>query len=137
MCSKFASTSDPGQSPAGCWLVRDGKVLASVEIPRTKRAKAKGLLGREELDGAMLIRPARSVHTIGMKFELDVALLDETGKVIKTLHLRKGRVSAPILRARAVLEAQAGAFSTWGLRIGDVLEIRGSDSSEEQPEPAK
>jgi uncharacterized membrane protein (UPF0127 family) len=75
----------------------------------------------------MLIRPARSVHTIGMKFPLDIALLDEDNTVIKTLRLRRFRISAPIWRARAVLEAEAGAFGSWGLKIGDVLEIREAD----------
>lgn len=74
----------------------------------------------------MLIRPARSVHTIGMKFPLDVALIDDEGTVIKTLTLRRHRISAPIWRAKAVVEAEAGAFNSWGLKIGDIVEIRES-----------
>ena len=107
-----------------CWLVRDGRVLASLEIPTNRRAKARGLLGRDDFDGAILLRGARSVHTIGMKFDLDIALLDEHDVVIKTLRLHRNRVSAPIFRARAVLEAAAGAFGDWDLKIGDELEIR-------------
>ncbi len=107
-----------------CWLVRDGRVLASLEIPSNRRGKAKGLLGRDDFDGAILLRGARSVHTIGMKFDLDIALLDEQNVVIKTLRLHRNRVSAPIVRARAVLEAAAGAFGDWELKIGDELEIR-------------
>jgi len=84
----------------------------------------------------MLIRPARSVHTIGMKFPVDVALLDDDGTVIKTLQLRRFRVSAPIWRAKAVLEAEAGAFGSWGLKIGDVLEIRDpTDTSRQSDGP--
>ena len=107
-----------------CWLVRDGRVLASLEIPTNRRAKARGLLGRDDFDGAILLRGARSVHTIGMKFDLDIALLDEHDVVIKTLRLHRNRVSGPIIRARAVLEAAAGAFGDWDLKIGDELEIR-------------
>ncbi|MEZ5227142.1 MAG: hypothetical protein R2710_10825 [Acidimicrobiales bacterium] len=59
------------------------------------------------------MRGARSVHTIGMKFDLDIALLDADNVVIKTLRLHRNRVSAPIFRARAVLEAEAGAFGDW------------------------
>lgn len=72
----------------------------------------------------MLLRPARSVHTLGMKFDLDVALLDADDVVIKTLRVRRNRVTAPIWRARSVLEAQAGAFNLWELKIGDELEVR-------------
>lgn len=107
-----------------CWLVRDGIVLSSLEIPANRRGKARGLLGRDGFDGAILLRGARSVHTIGMKFDLDVALLDADNVVIKTLRLHRNRVSAPVFRARAVLEAAAGAFGDWELKIGDELEIR-------------
>lgn len=125
MWSRSDSTSE--LASAACWLVRDGVVLASVEVPIGRRARSRGLLCRPSFEGAMLIEPARSVHTFGMKFPLDIALLDERGAVIKTLRLRRFRVSAPIWRARSVLEAQAGAFGTWGLKIGDVLEIRESN----------
>jgi uncharacterized protein len=115
-------THEPGEPTA--WLVRDGQVLASLEIPPTRRGKARGLLGRRGIEGAVLLRGVRSVHTIGMQFDLDVALLDEHGVVIKMLRLKRNRVSAPILRTRAIVEAEAGAFGDWGLRIGDLLEIR-------------
>lgn len=109
---------------AGAWLVRDGKVLASLEIPETRKARAKGLLGRTGIEGAMLLRGVRSVHTVGMRFDLDIAFLDEEGFVIKMLRLKRYRASAPVRRARAVIEAEAGAFGQWGLQIGDLLEIR-------------
>ncbi|MDA3038815.1 MAG: DUF192 domain-containing protein [Actinomycetota bacterium] len=112
------------QEPSGAWLVREGKVLASIEIPATRKARARGLLGRTEVEGAMLLRGVRSVHTLGQRFHLDVALLDEEGVVIKMLRLKRNRMSAPVMRARAVIEAEAGAFGQWGLQIGDVLEIR-------------
>lgn len=111
-------------APDGCWLVRDGRVLASLEVPTTRRAKVTGLLGRDSFEGAILLQNARSVHTIGMRFDLDIALLDAENVVIKTLRLRRNRVSAPIIRARAVLEAEAGAFGLWELKIGDALEVR-------------
>jgi len=41
------------------WLVADGRVLASVEIADGVRARAKGLVGRDSIDGALLLRPAR------------------------------------------------------------------------------
>ena len=112
------------EAPGPCWLVREGRVLASLEIPAGRKGRAKGLLGRHGLEGAILIRPARSIHTIGMRFDLDVALLDEDFVVIKTLRVRRHRVTAPMWRARAVLEAEAGAFSQWEIKIDDELEIR-------------
>jgi uncharacterized membrane protein (UPF0127 family) len=35
------------------------------------------------------------------------------------------RVSRVVWRARAVIEAEAGAFERWNLRPGDALEVKG------------
>lgn len=106
------------------WLVRDGAVLASLEIPVGRKARARGLLGRDGVEGAMLLRPARSVHSFGMRFELDVAFVDANDTVIRTLRLHRHRVTFPVWRAVYALEAEAGAFGHWELKIGDQLEIR-------------
>jgi uncharacterized membrane protein (UPF0127 family) len=106
------------------WLVRDDRVLASTEIAVGRMAKARGLLGRSCLDGALLITGRRTVHSFSMSFDLDVAFLDENMAVIRTLRLRKNRITRPVWQARAVLEAEAGAFERWDLKVGDVLEIR-------------
>lgn len=107
------------------WLVSDGRVLASTEVTQTRRDRRRGLLGRDELEGALVLQPCRWVHTVGMRFPLDVAYLDAEGTVIKTLHMAPHRVGLPVWRARQVIEAEAGAFARWGLRVGDVIEIRG------------
>ncbi len=118
----------PAAKAAGSgWLLRDAKVLASVEVAEGRIAKARGLLGRRSLDGAMLIRGARSVHSFNMAFELDVAFLDADMVVIRTMRLHRNRMTLPVWRARSVLEAEAGAFGRWELKVGDVVEIRACD----------
>jgi uncharacterized protein len=107
------------------WLLREGEVLASLEVAESFHARLKGLLGRPGIDGALLIRHARSVHTIGMRFPIDVAFCDGDLVVLRTCTMRRHRVGVPVLRARAVIEAEAGAFDRWGLRPGDQLEIKG------------
>lgn len=109
------------------WLLRDGEVLASVEVATSRRARTRGLLGRDHLDGAFLLRPCRSVHTLGMRFALDVAFCDEHMTVVRVVHMRRHRVGLPVWRSRAVIEAEAGAFARWNLRPGDRLEIKGDD----------
>ncbi|MFV0523781.1 MAG: DUF192 domain-containing protein [Acidimicrobiales bacterium] len=111
--------------PAGLgWLVRDGTVLASVEVPNNRWGRGVGLLGRNGIEGALLIRRARSVHSFGMRFDLDVAFLDRDGRIIRMVRLRRWRLTAPVWRAKAVIEAEAGAFGLWELQIGDVVEVR-------------
>ena len=106
------------------WLVADGRVLASVEIAEAYRTRAKGLLGREGIEGALLLRPARSVHSFGMRFPIDVAFCDADLYVLDIVVLRPHRMTLPRWRARAVIEAEAGAFDRWGVRVGDQVEIR-------------
>jgi len=106
------------------WLVRDGDVLASLEVGDSFVSRLKGLLGREGLDGAYLIKPAMSVHTLGMKFAIDVAYCDASLKVLDTVTMRPHRVGLIRPRARCVVEAEAGAFERWRVRPGDQLEIR-------------
>jgi uncharacterized membrane protein (UPF0127 family) len=110
-------------------LVRDGKVLAALEVAETVRARTRGLLGREGIDGAILLRPARSVHTFRMRFPIDVAFVDRELRVIRMLTMPPNRVSTPVWRARAVIEADAGAFGAWGLQVADQLEVRGVDGA--------
>ncbi len=106
------------------WLVTEGRVLASCETVSRRRAKSRGLLGRDGIEGAMVFERCRWVHTLGMRFALDVAYVDETGIVVKTAHMRRRRVGIPVWRATTVIEAQEGAFGRWGLRVGDVVEVR-------------
>ena len=106
------------------WIVRDGQVLASVEVAGTFKTRLKGLLGRDGFEGALLLRPAKSVHTMGMKFAVDVAHLDRELCVLRVTTMRPWRLGRPVPHAHAVLEAEAGAFASWELRAGDVLELR-------------
>ena len=107
------------------WLVRDGEVLASLEVVSSRRGRRKGLMGRDRMAGALLLRPCTSVHTMGMRFDIDVAFCDEHLKVLETVRMRRWRIGRPRPGARSVLEAEAGAFERWRLRPGDQLEVKG------------
>ncbi len=106
------------------WLLRDGRVLASLELATERPQRRRGLLGRDGIEGALLIEPARSVHTLGMRFAIDVAHLDADDVVLRTTTMPPGRIGRPVARARRVLEAEAGCFARWGLEAGQQLEVR-------------
>jgi uncharacterized membrane protein (UPF0127 family) len=112
------------------WLVRGNDVLASLEVAGSFRARLVGLLGRDELDGVLLLRGARAVHTVGMRFPVDVAYCDGELKVLRTVTLARHRIDRPVWRARSAIEAEAGAFERWNLQVGDELEIRGLEGSD-------
>jgi uncharacterized membrane protein (UPF0127 family) len=108
------------------WLLRDGQVLASAEVAGSVRARMRGLLGRDSLEGVLILRPARSVHTVRMRFPVDVAYCDRDLTVVRMHTMPRNRVGLPVWRARCVIEAEAGSFERWGLTVGDRLEIEGT-----------
>jgi len=115
------------------WLVtEDARVLASAEVADNRATRRKGLLGRDHLDGAIVLSPCRWVHTMGMQFPIDVAFLDAEGTVVKTMQMRQRRIGVPVWHARLIVEAEAGAFARWGLRVGDVLHVRTDDDHVQQ-----
>jgi hypothetical protein len=106
-------------------LLRDGEVLAALEIADSRKSRRKGLLGRDGIDGALLLPSARSgVHSLGMRFALDVAFCDREMVVRRVVVLKPGRMTRFSFGAPCVIEAQAGAFDRWGLHEGDQLEIK-------------
>ena len=106
------------------WLLVEGRVLASADVATSRQERRRGLLGRNGLEGAFVLERCRWVHTLGMRFPLDVAYLAADGSVLKTVRMNRHRVGLPVPRAARVIEAEAGAFGRWGLHVGDVVEIR-------------
>jgi uncharacterized membrane protein (UPF0127 family) len=92
--------------------------LVPCEVADQWRARSRGLLGRDSFEGAMWLEPVRSIHTFGMRFGIDVAFVDRRGAVLRCVTLRPGRMTRIHLRARVVIEAEAGSFAGWGLVPG-------------------
>jgi uncharacterized membrane protein (UPF0127 family) len=106
------------------WLVREGDVLAAAEVAATRRERSRGLRGRDEVEGALVLRPCRNVHTVGVRFPIDVAFCDGDGVVIRISCLRPWRLSPIVFRAALAIEAREGAFERWKLRVGDTVEVK-------------
>lgn len=96
----------------------DGRDVAPLEVATTRRNRSRGLLGRSGIDGALWLAPARQVHTIRMRFPLDVAHVARDGRVLAVTTMAPGRIGAFRWRAHGVLEAEAGTFRAWGLEPG-------------------
>ena len=106
------------------WLACGDRVVASLEVARTPQQRRRGLLGRSDITGALLIEPCRSVHTIGMRFPIDVAYLDRHRQVLHIVTMPPNRIGKPRPSARSVLEARAAAFDHWRITPGDIVDIR-------------
>lgn len=109
---------------AGGVLVVDGVPVGPAEVARSFADRSRGLLGRDGIDGAMWIEPASSVHTVRMRFAIDVAFVDRGGRVVRTTSMVPNRLSRVHLRARTVVEAERGRFAAWGLRAGSVVALK-------------
>ncbi|MFI1934705.1 DUF192 domain-containing protein [Streptomyces sp. NPDC020330] len=125
------------------WRDGDGTLTVSTvsgvrEVPlriaASYRARSKGLLGRDGIEGAMMLTPCGSVHTFRMRFPIDVAYLDRKFTVLAVRTMRPGRLGLPRPRARHVVEAEAGAMERWGVRPGVRVELRATAPASGAPE---
>jgi uncharacterized membrane protein (UPF0127 family) len=85
----------------------------------------RGLLGRDRLPEGegLLLTPCRSIHMLGMRFPLDAAFLDATGKVVALYReLAPGHATRWHRQAQAALELPAGTLAATGTGEGDLLE---------------
>lgn len=113
------------RTPGGERLVVDGVPVAPVEVARSFAERSRGLLGRDGAEGAMWIEPASSVHTVGMRFAIDVAFLDRRGHVLRMVTMAPNRLTRIVLRSRVVVEAERGSFAAWGLGPGSQVTLLG------------
>ncbi|NUK27902.1 DUF192 domain-containing protein [Streptomyces lunaelactis] len=105
----------------GGWAVVGFRVF--VVVAASPRARTRGLLSRDGIDGAILITPSSSSHTLRMRFTIDAAYLDRQLRVIDVHTMKPNRIGMPRWRARHVLEAEAGALARWGIHTGVQLSI--------------
>ncbi len=102
-------------------LVADRVVVADTEMSRMV-----GLLGKRGLGAGegLWIKPSSGVHTVGMKFPIDVIGLDSKLRVIKLWEdLVPWRLTSLSFRMRSVVELPAGAIRAGQVQLGDTLKI--------------
>ena len=75
-----------------------------------RRSRRRGLARLDQLPRghALLFERCRSVHTIGMRFALDLLWLDGDDRLVRLDRDVAARRLRTCLRARAVVEARAG-----------------------------
>jgi uncharacterized membrane protein (UPF0127 family) len=97
----------------------------TITVARTPVARLRGLLGRRELPPGhgLLLLPASSIHTCGMRSAIDAVFLDVDGRALRiAADLRPWRLSS-CRGAAAVLELPAGTCAARDLRPGDVVPL--------------
>ncbi len=117
------STSSRKGHDTGWLLTEDGKVLASLTSPTSTRSAMRGLMFTDPTDTAIYFGRGSMIHTFGVSFELDVAVLSRDSQVARTLRLKPNRVAFTGYKHGGIIEAEAGSFERWGLTIGQQLNI--------------
>lgn len=90
-------------------------------------ARLAGLLPTKTLlQGAgLLIKPCASVHTLGMRYAIDVIFVDAGNEVVKVVHSLPAGKLASAAKSKYVLELPAGTAAAQATEVGDrlVLEV--------------
>lgn len=110
-------------------LTRQAVLAGSVEIADRGARRRKGLLGRDGLSAeeGLWILPCEAVHTIGMRFPIDLIYLDRGNRVKKTRsNVRPFRLSA-CFSAHSVIELASGTINRTQTQPGDRLEFSAAE----------
>lgn len=95
-----------------------------IAVADTFLTRLFGLLGKSSLeDGAgLLIRPSSGVHTMWMRFAIDVVALDKNFRVLKTWQrLPPWRMTPVSFKTHSVLELAPGQVHNLNIQPGDQL----------------
>ncbi len=97
--------------------------VASRFLPRLRGLLARPPLRTEPVVEALLITRCPSVHTLFMRYAIDVAYLDTRGAVVRCIdRLAPWRASFGGRRAAYALELPAGSLAGLGVRPGHRLD---------------
>lgn len=108
---------------------RNKQLADRADIADTSKKRKTGLLkhtGLEPGEG-LWITPCEAVHTIGMKFAIDVLFLDKKRRVLKVRHAMPHWRMAASLFAHSVLELPSGTAAATETVRGDQLEFEKYD----------
>lgn len=85
--------------------------------------KMKGLLGKQSMDPeeALIFPKAPSLHTIGMKFSIDIAFLDSAKRVLTCFEKVKPYRILPYIRSSYTVEMPEDAVQRKSIQPGDQL----------------
>ena len=112
------------------------KAYIQAEIADTPAARAKGMAKHAQVpDYGMFFDMPGPFWMKGMRFPLDVAFLDKTGRVVDMQHMPvshapdflKARYASRDPAAVSALETPAGWFKQAGVQIGDHIDVAPTD----------
>jgi uncharacterized protein len=90
----------------------------------TKKLFGLILEDRLDKDSCFFINASNSIHTMWMRYSLDVLFLDEKDNVLRCIEkIPPFRCTPFVKNAKKVIELYPGSIALKKIRIGDLLEI--------------
>ena len=108
------------------WSIGGRVVLPHVESLTTLAERTRGLLGRDALPAgyAVWLCPCSAIHSIGMRFTIDLIFLDETRRVVRMVRdVEPWRMVWGGSGAVSVLELQSGWLGPAEVAVGDQFSV--------------
>src|SRR5271157_3586232 len=97
-----------------------------ISVAETSWSRMVGLLGKSGLEpgAGLLIIPSQAIHTVAMRFPIDVLFVDRKWRVV---HVRREmapyRMTGLHWKAHFVLELPAGVIAQTSTAVGDQLAL--------------
>lgn len=107
-------------------ITKGTKILENAELADSFMTRLKGLTGRKSLEAGsgMIISPCKSIHMIGMKFDIDVLFVNSEDKICRIIApLKKMQNSPYVASAQYVIECPAGTVHDNNIEVGDKVGI--------------
>ncbi len=100
-------------------------IVPNLVVANTTLSRLIGLLNHSVLpeNAGMLLTQCSQVHTLFMRFPIDVVFLNSKKEILGIESLKPWRFSKFYLKARFALELPVGAATKLGLNRGQTLEV--------------
>src|SRR5258708_15416835 len=99
-------------------------VTLQVKLLKTYAEKSLGLLPAKKAH-PVLIKTRYGIHTFGMKYAIDVLVLDNNDKVVKLAkNLKPNRIFLWNPRYNTVAELPVGAINKYNIKLEDRIRLK-------------
>ena len=104
-------------------LMFQSETIKDVLLADTFAGRFKGYMFRKKPHyKAIIIEPCNSIHTLFMKFAIDVLFINKNMEIVKKIEgLEPGKIIMPVKGARMVIEGRAGLFKSF--EVGSKITI--------------
>ncbi len=106
------------------------ETIAIVKFANDYISRLKGLMFKKDLNYVLVLKPSTSshrffssVHTLFMKFSIDIIFLDEKKKVFEIITISPWKFHTPKKPSHYILEIKKGLIEKYEIAIGDKLDF--------------